>query len=78
VRCRPTKSSTAAEGNVASHVFDFICPGQSVIFKNLNPSKGHDYGIIPNSEVAPMSPVVRSIISSANLQKISISIGVAL
>ena len=52
--------------------------GKSVIFKNLNASKGHDYGIIPNLGVVPMSSVVRSIISNANLQKISTIIGVAL
>ena len=38
-----------AEGNVASHVFDIVWPGQSAILKNPDPSKGHDYDIMPNS-----------------------------
>jgi hypothetical protein len=41
--------SAVAEGNVASHVFDIVWPGQSAILKNSDPSKGHDYDIMPNS-----------------------------
>jgi len=41
--------SAVAEGNVASHVFDIVWPGQSAILKNPDPSKGHDYDIMPNS-----------------------------
>jgi len=41
--------SAVAEGNVPSHVFDIVWPGQSVILKNPDPSKGHDYDIMPNS-----------------------------
>ena len=41
--------SAIAEGNVASHVFDVVWPGQSSILKNPDPSKGHDYDIMPNS-----------------------------
>lgn len=41
--------SAVAEGNVASHVFDVVWPGQSAILKNPDPSKGHDYDIMPNS-----------------------------
>jgi len=41
--------SAVAEGNVSSHVFDIVWPGQSAILKNPDPSKGHDYDIIPNS-----------------------------
>ncbi len=32
--------SAVAEGNVASHVFDIVWPGQSAILKNPDPSKG--------------------------------------
>lgn len=38
-----------AEGNVASHVFDIVLPAQSALLKNPDPSKGHDYDIMPNS-----------------------------
>ncbi len=41
--------SAVAEGNVASHVFDIVWPAQSAILKNPDPSKGHDYDIMPNS-----------------------------
>lgn len=41
--------SAVAEGNVASHVFDIVWPGQSAILKNPDPSKGKDYDIMPNS-----------------------------
>jgi len=41
--------SAVAEGNVASHVFDIVWPGQSVILKNPDPSKGRDFDIMPNS-----------------------------
>ena len=41
--------SAVAEGHVASHVFDIVWPGQSAILKNPDPSKGHDYDIMPNS-----------------------------
>ena len=41
--------SAVAEGNVASHVFDIVWPAQSSILKNPDPSKGHDYDIMPNS-----------------------------
>jgi len=41
--------SAVAEGNVSSHVFDIVWPGQSAILKNPDPSKGHDYDIMPNS-----------------------------
>jgi hypothetical protein len=41
--------SAVAEGNVPSHVFDIVWPGQSVILKNPDPSKGRDYDIMPNS-----------------------------
>ena len=38
--------SAVAEGNVASHVFDIVWPGQSAV---LMPSATHDYDIMPNS-----------------------------
>jgi cytochrome c553 len=41
--------SAVAEGNVPSHVFDIVWPGQSVILKNPDPSKGRDFDIMPNS-----------------------------
>lgn len=41
--------SAVAEGNVASHVFDIVWPAQSAVLKNPDPSKGHDYDIMPNS-----------------------------
>jgi hypothetical protein len=41
--------SAMAEGNVASHVFDIVWPAQSAVLRNPDPSKGHDYDIIPNS-----------------------------
>jgi hypothetical protein len=41
--------SAVAEGNVASHVFDIVWPGQSSILKNPDPSKGADHDIMPNS-----------------------------
>ena len=41
--------SAVAEGNVASHVFDIVWPGQSAILKNPDPSKGRDFDIMPNS-----------------------------
>jgi len=41
--------SAVAEGNVASHVFDIVWPAQSSILVNPDPSKGHDYDIMPNS-----------------------------
>ena len=45
-----SKGLTAvAEGNVSSHVFDIVWPGQSSVLKNKNPANGHDYDIMPNS-----------------------------
>ncbi len=41
--------SAVAEGNVASHVFDIVWPGQSAVLKNPDPSKGKDFDIMPNS-----------------------------
>jgi Carboxypeptidase regulatory-like domain len=41
--------SAVAEGGTSSHVFDIVWPGQSSILKNPDPSKGHDYDIMPNS-----------------------------
>jgi hypothetical protein len=41
--------SAVAEGNVSSHVFDIVWPGQSAILKNPDPSKGRDYDIMANS-----------------------------
>ena len=41
--------SAVAEGNVASHVFDIVWPGQSSILKSLDPATAHDYDIMPNS-----------------------------
>jgi hypothetical protein len=41
--------SAVAEGLVPSHVFDIVWPAQSSILKNPDPSKGHDYDIMPNS-----------------------------
>ena len=41
--------SAVAEGNIPSHVFDIVWPGQSAVLKNPDPSKGHDYDIMPNS-----------------------------
>jgi hypothetical protein len=41
--------SAVAAGNVASHVFDIVWPGQSAILKNPDPAAGHDYDIMPNS-----------------------------
>jgi hypothetical protein len=41
--------SAMAEDNVASHVFDIVWPSQSAVLKNPDPSKGHDYDIMPNS-----------------------------
>jgi len=41
--------SAVAEGNVPSHVFDIVWPGQSSILKNPDPSIGKDYDIMPNS-----------------------------
>ena len=41
--------NAVAEGNVASHVFDIVWPGQSSILKNPDPAAGHDYDIMPNS-----------------------------
>jgi hypothetical protein len=43
------RKSAVAEGNVSSHVFDIVWPGQSAILKNPDPSKGHDYDIMSNS-----------------------------
>jgi hypothetical protein len=39
--------TAVAEGNVASHVFDIVWPGQSAILKR--PSGGFDHDIMPNS-----------------------------
>ena len=41
--------SAVAEGNVASHVFDIVWPGQSSVLKNADPTAGNDYDIMPNS-----------------------------
>lgn len=41
--------SAVAEGNISSHVFDIVWPGQSAILKNPDRSKGNDYDIMPNS-----------------------------
>lgn len=41
--------SAVAEGNVPSHVFDVVWPAQSMILRNPDPAKGHDYDIMPNS-----------------------------
>ena len=41
--------SAVAEGNIASHVFDIVWPGQSSVLKNPDPAAGHDYDIMPNS-----------------------------
>jgi Carboxypeptidase regulatory-like domain len=41
--------NAVAEGNAGNHVFDIVWPGQSSILKNPDPSKGHDYDIMPNS-----------------------------
>ena len=41
--------SAVAEGNVASHVFDIVWPGQSSVLRNPDPSKGADFDIMPNS-----------------------------
>lgn len=41
--------SAVAEGNVASHIFDIVWPGQSAVLKNPDPSKGRDFDIMPNS-----------------------------
>jgi hypothetical protein len=41
--------SAVAEGNVPSHVFDIVWPGQSSVLRNPDPSKGKDYDIMPNS-----------------------------
>ncbi len=41
--------SAVAEGNIASHVFDIVWPGQSAVLRNEDPSMGYDYDIMPNS-----------------------------
>lgn len=41
--------SAVAEGNAGNHVFDIVWPGQSSILLNPDPSKGHDFDIMPNS-----------------------------
>lgn len=41
--------SAVTEGNISSHVFDIVWPGQSAILKNPDRSKGNDYDIMPNS-----------------------------
>ena len=41
--------SAVAEGNISSHVFDIVWPGQSAILRNPDPAKGHDFDIMPNS-----------------------------
>ncbi len=41
--------SAVAEGNIASHVFDIVWPGQSAVLRSDDPSTGHDYDIMPNS-----------------------------
>jgi len=41
--------SAVAEGNIGSHVFDIVWPGQSAILQNPDLSAGHDYDIMPNS-----------------------------
>jgi len=41
--------SAVAEGNIPSHVFDIVWPGQSSVLKNPDLSKGKDYDIMPNS-----------------------------
>lgn len=44
-----TGKSAVADGGHASHVFDIVWPAQSSILKKSDPSKGHDYDIMPNS-----------------------------
>jgi|GEM_PF-837445 len=41
--------SAVAEGNISSHVFDIVWPGQSAVLRSEDPSTGHDYDIMPNS-----------------------------
>jgi len=41
--------SAVAEGNMASHTFDIVWPGQSAVLRSEDPSTGHDYDIMPNS-----------------------------
>ena len=41
--------TAVAEGNMSSHVFDIVWPGQSAVLKNADPAAGHDYDIMPNS-----------------------------
>ena len=41
--------TAVAEGNMASHVFDIVWPGQSAVLRSEDPSTGHDYDIMPNS-----------------------------
>lgn len=38
-----------AEGNVGNHIMDIVWPGQSSVLLKADPSKGHDYDIMPNS-----------------------------
>ena len=38
-----------AEGNVPSHVFDIVWPGQSSVTISEDLSTGHDYDVMPNS-----------------------------
>ena len=41
--------SAVAQGNLGSHVFDIVWPGQSSVLRNPDPAAGHDYDIMPNS-----------------------------
>jgi len=41
--------SAVAEGNISSHVFDIVWPGQSAVLRSADPSAGHDYDVMPNS-----------------------------
>ena len=41
--------SAVAEGNMSSHVFDIVWPGQSAVLRREDPSTGNDYDIMPNS-----------------------------
>ena len=47
--------SAVAEGNVASHVFDIVWPGQSAILKNsktnLNEATGQQHHVLPYAHV---------------------------
>ncbi len=41
--------SAVAQGNLGSHVFDIVWPGQSSVLRNPDPAAGNDYDIMPNS-----------------------------